>query len=311
MAGFTDAPFRLLCREAGALWAVTEMVSSLGIIHSGRRSFQVGEPYPGEPDLVIQLFGSDPAAMGEAGARLVEELHPAALDINMGCPVPKVVKGGGGSCLLRTPQLAHDVTAALVRAVAVPVSVKVRLGWDSFSVIEVAQALETAGASCLAVHGRTRQQGYSGEADWDKIAAVAGSVTIPVIGSGDVTGMAGFAARRPLVSGVMIARGAMGRPWVFSEVRGEPARSQNEIVRGVWRHALLNAAWYGESRGMRALRGQLGHYFKGFEGASAIRNQVTRVNTLAELLAVLSVNFPRVALNDVTADGLLAGRRAA
>ncbi|HEX2863080.1 MAG TPA: tRNA-dihydrouridine synthase family protein, partial [Deinococcales bacterium] len=117
MAGFTDAPFRMLCREAGALWAVTEMVSSLGIVYTGKKSFQVGEPYPGEPDLVIQVFGSDPAAMGEAGAMLVDAFHPAALDINMGCPVPKVVKGGGGSCLLRTPELAHDVTAALVRAV--------------------------------------------------------------------------------------------------------------------------------------------------------------------------------------------------
>ncbi|HEX2864971.1 MAG TPA: tRNA-dihydrouridine synthase, partial [Deinococcales bacterium] len=188
---------------------------------------------------------------------------------------------------------------------------KVRLGWDSFTVVETAQGLEAAGASCLAVHGRTRQQAYTGLADWDRIAEVAASVNIPVIGSGDVTGPEDYARRRPLASGVMIARGAMGRPWIFSEVRGEPKPSTAQVVRGVWRHALLNAAWYGEVRGMKALRGQLGHYFKGFEGAAAIRNAATRVNTLGELRAVLRERFPAVAFEDQTVDEAFAGHHAA
>ena len=311
MAGFSDAPFRLLCREFGAAWAVTEMVSSMGVVMSGRKSFEIGEPYPGEPDLVIQLFGADPAVMAEAGALIYEEFRPAALDINMGCPVPKVVRTGGGSCLLKDPQAAHEVLRALDRAVPVPVSAKIRLGWDTFNAIEVAQALEDAGAACLALHGRTRSQGYSGNADWEKIRAVQDSIGIPLVGSGDVVSAEQFHERKHHAAGVMIGRGAVGRPWIFAEINGEGTPSTSGVVRTAYRHALLNAAWYGEHVGMRQMRGPLGQYFKGFPGASAVRARASQVNSLAGLRQLLGEVFPDARLDDVTAGADFGGHEAA
>lgn len=310
MAGFSDAPFRLLCREHGAAWAVTEMVSSIGVVMNGRKSFEIGEPYPGEPDLVIQLFGADPQVVGEAGARLYEEFRPAALDVNMGCPVPKVVRTGGGACLLQDPQVAHDVIAALDRAVPVPVSAKIRLGWDSFNAVEVAQALEAAGAACLALHGRTRAQGYGGHADWDRIEQVQAAIRIPLVGSGDVVSAEQFRERRPRAAGVMIGRGAIGRPWIFAEALGAPEPALDEVVRLSLRHAMLNAHWYGEHVGMRQMRGQLGQYFKGFPGAGAVRGRATRVSTLDDLVRLLRDAFPGVRLDDVTASADFGGHEA-
>jgi nifR3 family TIM-barrel protein len=310
MAGFSDAPFRLLCREFGAAWAVTEMVSSMGVVMNGKKSFEIGEPYPGEPDLVIQLFGADPQIVGEAGAKLHTEFQPVALDVNMGCPVPKVVKTGGGACLLQDPQKAHDVIRSLNDSVPVPVSAKIRLGWDTFNAIEVAQALEAGGAACLALHGRTRTQGYSGEADWDKIEAVRNAISIPLVGSGDVVNVDQFNARKSKASGVMIGRGAIGRPWIFTEVLGGQPPETAGIVRLAYRHALLNVAWYGENVGMRQMRGQLGHYFKGFPGASQVRARATQVSTLNDLRVLLHDLFPTVNLEDVTAGTDFGGHEA-
>jgi tRNA-dihydrouridine synthase B len=310
MAGFSDAPFRLLAREFGAAWAVTEMVSSMGVVMNGRKSFEIGEPYPGEPDLVIQLFGADPAIVAEAGAKLYEEFRPAAIDINMGCPVPKVVRTGGGACLLQNPAQAAAVVRALDRAVPVPVSAKIRLGWDSFNAIEVAQALEEGGAACLALHGRTRQQGYSGQADWEKIQAVQAAISIPLVGSGDVVSREQFEARKSKAAGVMIGRGAVGRPWIFSEVQGGAVLEQAAVVRLAYRHALLNVAWYGEDVGMRQMRGQLAAYFKGFAGAASIRGRVTQVSTLLELRTLLNDVFPQVSLDDVRAGTDFGGHMA-
>ena len=310
MAGFSDAPFRLLCREFGAAWAVTEMVSSMGVVMNGKKSFEIGEPYPGEPDLVIQLFGADPAIVGEAGAKLYQEFQPVALDVNMGCPVPKVTKTGGGACLLQDPQKAHDVISSLNASVPVPVSAKIRLGWDTFNAIEVAQALEAGGASCLALHGRTRQQGYSGEADWEKIQTVQAAIGIPLVGSGDVVTADQFHARKTKASGVMIGRGAIGRPWIFAEILGGKALDTSEIVRLAYRHALLNVAWYGENVGMRQMRGQLGNYFKGFPGASQVRSRATQVSTLVDLRTLLNDLFPTVPLVDVAAGADFGGHEA-
>lgn len=310
MAGFSDAPFRLLCREFGAAWAVTEMVSSMGVVMNGQKSFEIGEPYPNEPDLVIQLFGADPAIVGEAGAKLYEEFHPAALDVNMGCPVPKVVKTGGGACLLQDPQKAHDVIRGLGESVPVPVSAKIRLGWDSFNAIEVAQALEEGGASCLALHGRTRQQGYSGEADWEKIQQVQAAIRIPLVGSGDVVSAEQFHARKSRASGVMIGRGAIGRPWIFAEILGGEPLETPAVVRLAYRHALLNVAWYGENVGMRQMRGQLGNYFKGFPGASQVRSRATQVSTLHDLRGLLNDLFPVVNLEDVVSGADFGGHEA-
>ncbi len=311
MAGFSDAPFRLLCREYGAAWAVTEMVSSMGVVMNGKKSFEIGEPYLGEPNLIIQLFGSDPQIMAEAGAKLYEEFKPVALDINMGCPVPKIVKNGGGACLLQTPDLAHDVIAALDKAVPIPVSAKIRLGWDKYNAIEVAKALESGGAASIALHGRTRAQAYSGQADWDKIEEVSSHLSIPLIGSGDVTSKAMFIERQHKASGIMIGRGAVGRPWIFQEVLGGVSLELPEIVQLAYRHCLLNAEWYGQQTGMRQMRGVLPHYFKGFAGANRVRQQITQVSSLESVRVLFSEIFPEVSLENVSMGAAFEGHRAA
>ncbi len=311
MAGFSDAPFRLLCREYGAAWAVTEMVSSMGVVMNGKKSFEIGEPYSGEPNLVIQLFGSDPQIMAEAGAKLYEEFKPVALDINMGCPVPKIVKNGGGACLLQTPDLAHDLIQALDKAVPVPVSAKIRLGWDKYNAIEVAKALESGGAASVALHGRTRAQAYTGQADWDKIEEVSSQLSIPLIGSGDVISKAMFDERKHKAKGIMIGRGAIGRPWIFQEVLGGQSLEIPEIVRLAYRHSLLNVEWYGEHTGMRQMRGVLPHYFKGFAGANRVRQQITQVSSLDDVRRLLNEIFPDVNLEDVTMGAAFEGHHAA
>ena len=311
MAGFSDAPFRLLCREFGAAWAVTEMVSSMGVVMNGKKSFEIGEPYEGEPDLVIQLFGSDPQIMAEAGQKLYEEFKPAALDINMGCPVPKIVKNGGGACLLQNPDAAHELIRALDKAVPVPVSAKIRLGWDKYNAITVAQGLEAGGAACVALHGRTRAQAYTGQADWDKIEEVQSHLSIPLVGSGDITSAELFNQRRHKAAGVMIGRGAVGRPFIFNEVMGGAALEVGDVVRLAYRHALLNVAWYGEDSGMRQMRGVLGQYFKGFAGASQVRGRVTQVVTLEGLRSLLTELFPDADLETVEVGADFAGHTAA
>ncbi|MFN3266335.1 MAG: tRNA dihydrouridine synthase [Deinococcales bacterium] len=311
MAGFSDAPFRLLCREFGAAWAVTEMVSSMGVVMNGKKSFEIGEPYQGEPNLVIQLFGADPQIMAEAGAKLYEEFKPQALDINMGCPVPKIVKNGGGACLLQTPDLAHDLVQALDRAVPIPVSAKIRLGWDSYTALEVAKALEAGGAASIALHGRTRAQAYTGQADWDKIEEVSSSLAVPLIGSGDVVSKELFNARKHKASGVMIGRGAIGRPWIFQEVLGGASLELPEIVRLAYRHCLLNVLWYGEHTGIRQMRGVLPHYFKGFAGANRVRAQMTRVSSLSDVERLFAEIFPDVSLEGVDVGAAFEGHQAA
>jgi tRNA-dihydrouridine synthase B len=311
MAGFSDAPFRLLCREYGAAWAVTEMVSSMGVVMNGKKSFEIGEPYIGEPNLVIQLFGADPQIMAEAGAKLFEEYKPLALDINMGCPVPKIVKNGGGACLLQTPDLAHDLVNALDKAVPVPVSAKIRLGWDNYNALEVAKALEAGGAASIALHGRTRAQAYTGVADWDKIEEVSSSLNIPLIGSGDVVSKEMFFDRQNKASGIMIGRGAIGRPWIFQEVLGGETLTLPEIVRLAYRHCLLNVEWYGQHTGMRQMRGVLPHYFKGFAGANRVRQQITQVSSLADVERLFAEIFPDVQINDVQMGIAFEGHQAA
>ena len=311
MAGFSDAPFRLLCREFGAAWAVTEMVSSIGVLMNGKKSFEIGEPYPGEPDLVIQVFGADPQMVGEASAKLYEEFKPAAIDVNMGCPVPKVVKNGGGACLLQNPDAAQAIILSMSRSVPIPVSAKIRLGWNTFNAIEVAQALEAGGANCLALHGRTRAQAYTGQADWDKIQAVQEAIGIPLVGSGDVVTAQQFFDRKTRASGVMIGRGAIGRPWIFAEVLGGRALEIPEIVRLAYRHALLNVAWYGELNGMRQIRGPLGAYFKGFPGASQVRARAVQVSTLEGLRVLFAELFPEVSLEGVETGADFGGHEAA
>jgi nifR3 family TIM-barrel protein len=287
MAGFTDAPFRKLCREHGSAWAVTEMVSAKALILGNRRGIEIGEPYPGEPDLVIQLFAADPDLAGEAAAVLAERYRPAALDLNMGCPVKKIVNRGCGVELMGDPARAAKIVAAMVASVDVPVSVKMRLGIDRFVAREVAQAVVDAGASAVAVHGRTGAQKYRGEADWQRIFEVADAVSVPVLGSGDVGDIASYRRYRTAGLGVMVARASLGRPWLFAELLGGRAPGLLERGRLAYRHAHLNGDWYGEAHGMRSLRGQLGRYFAGTPLQAELRPHLVRVSTLDELRGLL------------------------
>ncbi len=292
MAGYTDAPFRRLCREHGSAWAVTEMVSAKAMARGDRRTELIGAPYPGEPDLVIQLFAADPDEAATAAVRLRDAYRPAAFDLNMGCPVRKVIHKGCGVQLMRRPDRAAAIVRAIRGASGLPVSVKTRLGPDEVLVDEVADAVVEAGAGALAVHGRTGAQKYAGRADWGPIAALAARLPIPVLGSGDVADPADYRARRRLGVHVMIARGALGRPWIFDEVRGGAAPPWPRAAATLLRHARLQAAWYGEARGVRSLRGHLARYVAPYPEGAALRSALVRVDTVAQIAAILGRTAP-------------------
>jgi len=260
MAGYTDAPFRRLAHAFGAAWAVTEMVSARALALGDRGGLAISAPFPGERDVVIQLFAADPDEAADAAALLVAAYGPSAVDLNMGCPVRKVRHKGCGAELLRDPARAAAIVAAIDAAIGVPVTAKTRLGIDRVSAHEVVCAVVEAGAAAIAIHGRTAVQKYDGEADWDAIAAIAEGVEVPVVGSGDVRDAAAFARARARGLGVMIARGALGRPWLFRELRGGPPPSPEEVTAVAWRHARDHVAWYGGERALPKLRGQLVAY---------------------------------------------------
>lgn len=288
MAGYSDAPFRALAREQGAAWTVSEMMSARGVLQ-GDLTLDLGRPLPGEVERVIQLFGADEGVLAEAAARVEELFEPSAIDLNLGCPVPKM-RGRGGSCLLQTPELAYALVSALRRAVKCDVSAKMRLGWDADRALEIAQGLAAAGADLIAVHGRTAAQRYEGRADWDAIARVAAGVRVPLVGSGDVTSAAGVREKIRLgVAGVMIGRGAVGHPWIFREARGGEAPTAAERAEVALRHATLNAEFYGERLGVRQLRKVLPKYFP---GQGQLREALVRLETLAELRALLRATVP-------------------
>lgn len=220
MAGYSDAPMRQLAAEQGALWTVSEMISARGLVlGSEQESLSLGRPYPGEQGRAVQLFGADPDVLADAVGKAEAWFAPAAIDLNLGCPVPKV-RGKGGACLLQTPEVAYELVRAMRQATGLDVSAKIRLGWDENRSVEIAQGLEAAGAAVVTVHGRTSAQRYTGNADWDAIGRVAQAVRIPVIGSGDV--LSPVQARERMqqsgVAAVMIGRGAVGNPWMFRAI---------------------------------------------------------------------------------------------
>ncbi|WP_225429793.1 tRNA dihydrouridine synthase [Deinococcus detaillensis] len=291
MAGYSDAPMRQLCAEAGALWTVSEMISSRGLVLGNEDAdLIIGKPYKGEVGRVVQLFGADPDILAEASSKAAEWFDAAAIDLNMGCPVPKV-RGKGGACLLQTPEVAYTLISAMRGAVPLDVSAKIRLGFDTNRAVEVAQGLEAAGVSLITVHGRTSAQRYTGQADWDAIAAVAASVRVPVIGSGDV--LSAEQARDRLKTGVaavMIGRGAVGQPWIFSELLEDGFALPDLKARAstALRHARLNAQWYGEWRGMKQMRKVLPRYLAGAEPLSSeLRDALVRLDTLPQAEALL------------------------
>lgn len=298
MAGVTDLPFRLLCREQGAGLLCMEMVSAKAIYYNNRNTESLLEIHPDEKPVSLQFFGSDPKIMSEMAKR-IEERPFAILDINMGCPVPKVVKNGEGSALMKNPKLVYEIVSAIVKAIDKPVTVKIRKGFDDDHVnaVEIAKIIEEAGAAAVAVHGRTREQYYSGKADWDIIRQVKEAVSIPVIGNGDVTSpqKADELVRRTGCDGIMIARGAEGNPWIFSEMirweeTGElpPRPDKDEIREMMLKHARLQLEYKGEFCGIREMRKHVAWYTKGLKGAARLREKVNAVESLEELENLLT-----------------------
>lgn len=289
MAGVTDLPFRLLCKEQGCGLMYTEMVSAKAILYKNRNTGPLMEVRPEEEPVALQLFGSDPEIVSDIAAQ-VEDGPYAFIDINMGCPVPKIVNNGEGSALMKNPKLVEEILTALVKKVKKPVTVKFRKGFDDdhINAVEIARIAESCGVSAVAVHGRTRAQFYFGKADWDIIRQVKEAVKIPVIGNGDI--FTPEDAKRMLdetgCDGLMIARGAKGNPWIFSrtlhyletgELLGPP--DKEELKETILRHAQLQIQFKGEYLGLCEMRKHLSWYTVGLPHSSSLRNDVNQTET--------------------------------
>lgn len=300
MAGVTDAPFRLLCREQGASLTVTEMVSAKGCLCApadNRAQRDLLLTFPGSGPTALQLFGSSPEVMAEAARRLLDGRSFCLIDLNMGCPAPKIVREGAGCSLMRDPLLAARIVEAVARAAPVPVTVKMRLGWDAAGRDEVAfaRAMQESGAMAVTVHGRTRDQFYAGQADWEAVARVKAALRIPVLGNGDLRD-GRDATERALQTGcdaVMIGRGAMGNPWIFDDarraMRGQPPVTVGleERMATAARHLRMMVEWKGERAAVPEMRKHIGWYIKGLPGAAKARAAINRMETMMEMLDCL------------------------
>ena len=293
MAGVTNSVFRTICKEKGADILTSEFVSAEGIMHRNARTREYLDFSESERPRGVQLFGADPERLAQAARQVIDWVAPDFIDINFGCPANKVVCRNGGSSLLRDRPLLERVADAVVKACApLPVTAKIRIGWDAKSVnaVETARLLEGVGVTRVAVHGRTRAQGYSGNADWEVIASVAASVAIPVIGNGDIVGAEDALRRRGCgVAGLMIGRAAMSNPWIFTEIKhalaGLPYTPPTLADRWdlVFRHAREEVARRGELHGMKGMRGRLMAYTRGLPGGRHLRGELSSVSTLTEL----------------------------
>lgn len=305
MAGVTDLPFRVLCKEQGAGLLCMEMVSAKAIYYGSKNTEELMKISPAEMPVSLQLFGSDADIMADM-AKKIEEKPFAVLDINMGCPVPKVVNNGEGSALMKNPKLAEEIITKMVKAVKKPVTVKIRKGFDEahLNAVEMAKIAEASGAAAVAVHGRTREQYYAGNADWDCIRAVKEAVKIPVIGNGDVTDA--LSAERLLketgCDGVMVGRAAQGNPFIFREITEyletgviPPKPTPAEVRATIERHARMQMEEKGEYTGVREMRKHLSWYTVGYPNSAKYRQMINSMETMEELLHSLDMVFPKEA----------------
>lgn len=305
MAGVTDVVFRGMCKELGADVLVTEFVSAEGILQRDDRTRHYTEFDEAQRPIGVQLFGSDGVRMGEAARKIIDWKQPDFIDINFGCPVNKVVAKNGGSSLLKDCPLLQSVAANVAKAVPIPVTAKMRIGWDAQNInaVEVARILEDSGMQAIAVHGRTRAQGYTGEADWEVIDQVAAAVKIPVIGNGDIHSGADVQRRRSQtrVRGIMIGRAAMTNPWVFQEAKhflatGEQSKPASIEDRFAFmrRHCVAAIAHDGRGREfeiLRSMRNRLMNYTKSIPGGKWLRQHFSQVASLTQLDDILAAYF--------------------
>lgn len=301
MAGISDRPSRLIAREYGCGLVYTEMISAKALTYKNQKTYLLMNMEDEQQPVSMQIFGSEPDVMAE-GARIMQAHGAQIIDINMGCPVPKVVNNGEGSSLMRNPELAAEIVETMVKAVDVPITVKFRKGWDDASVnaVDFARRMEAAGVSAIAVHGRTRMQYYSGKADWEIIRQVKEAVQVPIIGNGDLFAPEDGKAMMAQTGcdGIMLGRGALGRPWMYQQTLDylrtgqyapEPTLEARKEV--ILHHARLICAEKGEYVAMKELRKHIAWYYKGLPNAARMRDLINTVSTMEELQNLLQMKF--------------------
>lgn len=306
MAGVTDLPFRIMCKKYNCSLVYTEMINAKAVCYNDKNTFEMLETIEEEGDVIVQIFGSEPAFMRESASIISGLDRFKAIDINMGCPVPKVVKNGEGSALLKNPKLASEIIREVKKGSKIPVTVKIRIGWDdnSINAVEFAKMVEDSGADALAVHGRTREQYYSGKANWEIIANVKKVINIPLIANGDIFTIEDAIKIKEITEadGYMIGRGAQGNPFIFKQFHhyentGEVLEiSPSEKIDIIISHYKQSLKYKGEQKTIREMRKHIGWYIKGLKGSAKFRNDINHIEEVDKVYEMLH-NFKKELLD--------------